>query len=427
MKEAVKCAQELLEFIEECPSCYHVIERLKKDYNKAGFEELKETEDWKISWGKSYYVTRNGSAVIAVRLPKAGVADGFSVAAAHSDSPTFKIKENPERNQEAYITLNVEKYGGMIYSSWMDRPLSAAGRVCYEEKKTGKVVSKLVNIDKDLCVIPSLAIHMNPNTNKGMEFNPQVDLQPLFASSENKGDFLKLAAKEAGIKEEELWGSDLFLYVREKGRMIGPKKEFLLSPKLDDLQSVYALTRGLMEAEPESKISIAAVFDNEEVGSGSIQGADSTFLEDVIVRFCEALGLGTERMRQLIAGGFLLSADNGHAVHPNHPEKADPTNRPYLNGGIVIKYNAAQKYTTDGITAAKVKRLCKKAKVPFQTYVNRSDIAGGSTLGHISTAHVSIPSADIGFPQLSMHSAVETGGTEDTLQGVKLFREFFRQ
>lgn len=434
MKDSVKCSLEMMEFIQNSPSCYHVIENVTKEYEKAGFCRLEEQSPWNLQWGGSYYVVRNDSACIAFRLPLCGKMDqeavkGIHMAAAHCDSPTFKIKENPERQAEQYVTLNVEKYGGMIYSTWFDRALSIAGRISVADEQSGEIETRLVNIDRDLLVIPNLAIHMNPSINKGVEWNPQVDLQPLLGTAEkgSKVSLVKLLAKAAGVKAERILGHDLFLYVREKGRIFGADEEFLLSPKLDDLQSVYALTRGMREVSPKEYITLCGIFDNEEVGSGSVQGADSTFLEDVLCRMSESLGISQDMLRRYIAGGFMISADNGHAVHPNHPEKADPTNRPYLNGGIVLKYNGCQKYTTDGATAAKLKVLCKQAKVPFQTYVNRSDIAGGSTLGNISTAHVSIPSVDIGMPQLAMHSAVETGGVKDTWYGVKLMRQYFAE
>ncbi len=433
MKDAIKCSGELLKFIENSPSCFHAIRNVASLYEKNGFQRLEERENWHLEWGKSYYVVRNDSALIAFRLPEQKEKTaGFHMAAAHCDSPTFKIKENPERKSEQYLVLNVEKYGGMIHSTWLDRPLSVAGRIVVQDKKTGRFVSKLVDLDQDLLVIPSVAIHMNREVNKGTELNPQTDLQPLFALQDEEGkksgqSILGIAAKVAGVKQDEILGHDLFLYVREKGRFLGPKKEFILSPKLDDLQCVYALSESHAQTKPGEYVTICAVFDNEEVGSGSIQGADSTFLEDVILRIGEALQLPMQTIRSWVADGFMISADNAHAVHPNHPEKADPTNRPYLNGGVVLKYNSSQKYTTDGMTAAKVKSLCRKADVPVQSYVNRSDIPGGSTLGNISTAHVSVPSADIGLPQLAMHSAVETGGTKDTAYAMKMIRQYFSE
>ena len=430
MKEAIKCSEELLEFIERSPSCFHAIANVAAAYEKAGFCRLEEKEDWKLQWGGKYFVTRNDSALIAFCLPeRREKVKGFHMAAAHCDSPTFKVKENPERPVEQYVMLNVEKYGGMICSTWLDRPLSVAGRVAAWDEETGEIHTRLVNVDRDLLVIPNLAIHMNPSANKGMEYNAQVDLQPLFAQPEKKGQLslIRLVAKAAGLKADQILGHDLFLYVREKGRSFGGEEEFILSPKLDDLQCVYGLTRGHRESLPKEYITLCAVFDNEEVGSGSIQGADSTFLEDVLFRMSECLEIRGGELRRWIAGGFLISADNGHAVHPNHPEKADPTNRPYLNGGIVLKYNSAQKYTTDGVSGARLRSLCRQVKVPCQTYVNRSDIAGGSTLGNISTAHVSIPTVDIGLPQLAMHSAVETGGAKDTWYLVKLMRRYFEE
>lgn len=423
MKEARKCAEELLKFIDRSPSCYHAVANLTGEYDARGFVRLYENEVWKPEKGKKYYTVRNDSSVIAFQIPEK--IKGFHITAAHSDSPTFKIKETPEMKAEGhYVRLNTEKYGGMILSTWLDRPLSVAGRIAVAED--GKIVTKLVNIDRDLCVIPNLAIHMNREINKGMEYNPQVDMLPLYADSrEGKGALLRQAAKAAGVKESEILGQDLFLYVREKGRILGENHEYILSPRLDDLQCVYAANRAFLDTEPEEFVSVLAVFDNEEVGSGTRQGADSTFLEDVLWRLAEGLGADKSTYLAWVAASFLISADNAHAVHPNHPEKADPTNRPLLNGGIVIKFHGSQRYTTDAVTAGEMKRLCKEAGVPCQTFANRADIPGGSTLGNISTAHVSVASVDIGLPQLAMHSAVETGGVRDTLYAVKALREFY--
>ena len=434
MKEYAKTAKEMLEFIEESPTCFQAVAGLKKLLKKEGFSELKETEDWKsLEKGGKYYVVRNSSSIIAFHIPTQekceGKYRGFHMAAAHSDSPTFKIKENAEMKvEERYIRLNTEKYGGMILSTWLDRPLSVAGRIVVKGKKG--LEEKLVNVDKDLCVIPNLAIHMNREMNKGVEYNPQVDMLPLFGQPKEEekieGMLLKEVAEAAEVDAKDIYGHDLFLYVRDKGRILGSSGEFVLSPRLDDLQSAFSIMKGFLEAEPEEYINVCAVFDNEEVGSGTRQGADSTFLEDVLVRMCEGLGLSQGEYRRLVAGSFLISADNAHAVHPNHPEKADPTNRPYINGGVVIKYHGGQKYTTDAFSTAVMKSICEEAGVPWQTYTNRSDVAGGSTLGNISTAHVSVPSVDIGLPQLSMHSAVETAGIRDTQYCIKALRKFYQ-
>jgi len=428
MKEFHECAEEMLKFIRQSPTCFHAVANLKERLKEAGFYELRETESWSLDGGKGYYVTRNGSSLIAFRIPEQ-VPEGFHIAASHCDSPAFKIKETPEMVVEnTYLKLNTEKYGGMILSTWFDRALSVAGRVVVQGENG--LEAKLVNIDQDLLVIPSVAIHLNRDANKGADLNPQVDLLPLYGDCREggkKGGLMKRAAEAAGVAPEEILGHDLFLYTREEGRIFGEKGEFILSPRLDDLQCVFASSRAFIDSMPEKYINVCAVFDNEEVGSGTKQGADSTFLEDTLWRIGEELNWGRSEFLRMVAGSFLISADNAHAVHPNHPEKSDPTNRPYLNGGIVIKYHGSQKYATDAVSAAKMKSICKEAGVPCQTYANRSDIVGGSTLGNISTAHVSVSSVDIGLPQLAMHSAVETAGVKDTKYGVDAFKVYFSE
>lgn len=431
-KEFQKYAREMLDFIDRSPGCYHAVDNIRQCLEKDGFEELSEAEDWKLAEGRGYFVIRGGSSLIAFRIPEEAAGrcscKGFHMTASHSDSPSFKVKEEPEITvEDKYVKLNTEKYGGMILSTWLDRPLSVAGRIAVRgEKGHGGIETKLVNMDEDLLVIPNVAIHMNRDMNKGVEYNPQVDMLPLFAGDPEgakKNALLRKVAKMAGVRPEEVLGQDLFLYVREKGRIIGENGEFVLSPRLDDLACVYASVKAFTESRPSEYINVCAVFDNEEVGSGTRQGADSTFLEDTLVRICGKLH--GQEYRRMAAGSFLISADNAHAVHPNHPEKADPTNRPYVNGGIVIKYHGSQKYTTDAVSGAVMKSICMEAGVPFQIYANRSDIAGGSTLGNISTAHVSVPSVDIGLPQLAMHSAVETAGVRDIGYAVKALKAFY--
>ena len=424
MKEYTECAREMLEFIDKSPTCFQAVKNIGDMLSAAGLAELREADEWKLERGKGYFVTRNESSVIAFRIPEQ--LSGFHIAAAHSDSPSFKVKESPESTvEEHYVRLNTEKYGGMILSTWLDRALSVAGRIAVNGEKG--IETRLVNVDKDLLVIPNVAIHMNRDMNNGVAYNPQVDMLPLFAdcSDGEKRSLMSCVAEAAGVNEEDIMGHDLFLYTREKGRLLGESGEFVLAPRLDDLQCAFSVAKAFAESVPQQYVSVCAVFDNEEVGSGTKQGADSTFLEDVLWRICEALGLSRSGYLRMLAGSFLISADNAHAVHPNYPEKADPTNRPYLNGGIVIKYHGSQKYTTDAVSAAKLKSLCKRAEVPFQTYANRSDIAGGSTLGNISTAHVSVSSVDIGLPQLAMHSAVETAGMRDTKYAVDMLKVFF--
>ncbi len=430
MKEYRKCTEEMLKFIEQSPSCFHAVANVGNMLEEQGFVRLRETGEWSLQAGCGYYVTRNDSALIAFRLPeKSESARGFHIVASHSDSPSFKIKEAPEKTVDnSYVVLNTEKYGGMILSTWLDRALSVAGRIVVRGEEG--VSTKLVNVDKELLVIPNVAIHMNRDINSGVAYNPQVDMLPLFAccsEEKKKSSLMKRVAKAAGVKQEDILGHDLFLYVRDKGCLFGDNNEFVLSPRLDDLQCVFSSVKAFVQGKPEQYINVCAVFDNEEVGSGTKQGADSTFLEDTLWRVAESLNKNRSGYLRLVAGSFLISADNAHGVHPNHPELADPTNRPKLNGGIVIKYHGSQRYATDAVSAAELKELCEEAKVPFQTYANRSDIAGGTTLGNISTAHVSVSSVDIGLPQLAMHSAMETAGVKDTKYALDMLSAFYEK
>ena len=429
MSKEQKVVQELIQFIWENPSVFHVVEHIRKELLKLGFDELREQEGWQIRPAKGYFVVRNDSSILAFQTPPEEIK-GFHIIAGHGDSPTFKIKEHPEMTvEEQYIRLNTEKYGGMIHSSWLDRPLSVAGRIVVKAED-GKPATKLVNVDKDLLVIPNLAIHMNRDINKGYEYNPQVDLLPLMGlgkKEDAKNLLLKEVALAAGVKKEEILSYDLFLYVREKGRMVGSQQEFVLSPRLDDLQCVHAALEAFKSRIPKEYINVLAVFDNEEVGSLSPQGADSTFLKDVMTRIGEGLGWSMEEKCRKIAGSFLISADNAHAVHPNHPQKTDPGNRPYLGGGIVIKYHSGQKYTTDAVSAANMKLWCKQASVPYQTFYNRSDMVGGSTLGNLLNAQVSMTSVDVGLPQLAMHSAIETAAGTDSVAAIKVFKAFYKE
>lgn len=422
-------AKDCLSFIEKSVSCFHAVENMELLLREKGFTELKEKEKWELKEGEGYYVKRNDSSVIAFRLPGKEIR-GFRIMASHSDSPSFKIKANPEITvEENYIKLDTEPYGGMINASWLDRVLSVAGRVVYRENN--ELLSKTVNIEEDLLIIPSVAIHMNREINKSLSYNPQTDLLPLLCTltaGKEKGSeniFMKKVSEYAGISQNKILGKDLFLYVREPGRLAGADKELMISPRLDDLECVYASLRGFLNAKPKGYMNVCAVFDNEEVGSLTRQGAASTFLKDTLLRVAEALSKTGEGYLRLLADSFMISADNAHAVHPNHPEKADPVNRPYLNKGIVIKYHGGQKYTTDAYTEAVMKDICEEAKVPYQVYCNRSDIAGGSTLGNISEGQVAVPCVDIGLPQLAMHSAVETAGSRDVADLIKVAKVFY--
>lgn len=414
----------LFQFIEKSPSPFHTIESAVGLLRDAGFTELREEESWKVASGGSYYVVRNDSAMIAFRVPENGIK-GFHMVASHSDSPSFKIKEKPELVLEpAYTKLNVEKYGGMIMSSWFDRPLSAAGRV-YVNTEHG-IEKHMICFDEDLMVIPNLAIHMNREVNNGVKLSAQTDMCPVLAAKADKGMFIGLLAQKADVAPEDILGQDLYLYTRQKGVVLGAEQDMIMSPRLDDLECAYGSLQALTETKPGEYVTVCAVLDNEEVGSGTRQGADSDFLYSTLKRMVYAFGGNEEDYRKAVAESFLISADNAHAVHPNHPEKADPTHRPVLNGGIVIKYSGNQKYTSDAFTGSIMKKLCMDAGVPYQTFYNHSDELGGSTLGNISTAHVSVASVDIGLAQLAMHSAVETAGAKDITYLVEVLKKFYQ-
>lgn len=419
----IETTEKLLDFIEKSPTAFQAVDEMQKRLTENGFEVLSEKEYWKLVPGRKYLVTRNNSALIAFCIPEKE-SRVFHIMASHSDSPSFKIKENPEiKVDNSYVKLNVEKYGGMLMAPWFDRPLSVAGRVII--RRNDGLEEKLVDIKRDLVMIPNLAIHMNREANNGVAYNPQKDLQPLFAVGNTDRTLLEIIAEQTGVKKEDIISHDLFLYNRMPGTIWGADKEFVSSARLDDLQCAFASMEGLLRAQNHESIAVHCVMDNEEVGSGTKQGAASTFLKDTLLRINMGLGRTYEEYLMTLAGSFMVSADNAHALHPNYTDKTDPTNHPVLNKGIVIKFNANQKYCTDAVSAAIFKELCTKAGVPYQTFVNRSDIAGGSTLGNISNTQVPMNTVDIGLPQLAMHSPYETAGVKDTEYLVRAAEELF--
>ena len=415
--------KQLFKFIENSPSCFHAIKTITEELKNEGFVEIKEKDTWQIEKGKKYYVTRNLSSVIAFNIPQNDFKS-FHIVASHSDSPTFKIKENAEIEvNNKYVKLNTEKYGGMICSTWFDRPLSIAGRILVKENNAVK--THLVNIDKDLVIIPNLAIHMNREVNDGYKYNAQIDMLPLYGDNSSKGSLMKTIAKEVNVEEESILGTDLFLYNRMNGTKIGSNEEYISSPRLDDLECAFTSLSAFLSENTSNSASVYCVFDNEEVGSGTKQGADSTFLYDVLRRINISLGKTEEDYYRLISSSFMVSADNAHALHPNYTDKSDLTNKVYMNDGIVIKYNANQKYTTDAVSASIFKTICDSVDVPYQTFTNRSDILGGSTLGNISNAHVSLNTIDIGLAQLAMHSTYETAGAKDVTYMIDAIKAFY--
>ena len=410
-----KRTKALMAFLDASHSVYHAAAYLADTLERSGYTRLLEGDSWQLTPGGKYYLTRGGTAVLAFRVPQTTPV-GFMMSASHSDRPTFKVKENGEL-VGAYTRLATEKYGGMLMAPWLDRPLSVAGRVLVETESG--VQSKLVDIDRDLLLIPNVAIHMNRKANDGYTWNPAVDTLPLLGSKAAAGKLNKLLEKAAGGK---ILGHDLYLYVRQKATVWGMDKEYISSAALDDLECAWCCTQGFLRSQDSGSIPMLCVFDSEEVGSSSVQGAASRLLEDTIRRICAALSLDESRM---LANSFMVSADNAHALHPNHPEYADSANAPVMGGGVVLKFNASQRYTTDGLSAAIFRKVCAKANVSVQTYCNRADIPGGSTLGNISLSHVSVPSADIGLAQLAMHSSYETAAVADAISLEEAMTAFY--
>ena len=394
----------LCDFLDASHSLYHAQNYLVETLKAAGYTQLKEQDRWELVPGGKYYLTRGGSAVMAFRIPEA--PKGLLMSASHSDRPCFKVKENFEM-AGAYTRMAVERYGGQLLFTWLDRPLSIAGRVAVETEEG--IQTRLVDVDQDLLMIPNVAIHMNRQVNDGYKWNPAVDMLPLIGGKEAAGKLEKLLEEKAGGK---ILGHDLFLYIRQKASVWGIEEEYISSAAIDVLECDWGCTQGFLKAKDRESVPVLCVFDSEEVGSGSVQGAASMLLPDVLRRICEAMDWDMDRM---LANSFMVSADNGHAIHPNHPEMADPTNAPPKGGGVVLKHNANLSYCTDGVSAAIFRKACAKAIVPVQTYYNRADIPGGSTLGRISLGKISVPTADIGLAQLAMHSCFETASVADAI------------
>ncbi len=424
MKNIESSVSKMLDFIQKSVSPYHTIQAAKDILSAAGYNELKECDEWQLQQGGRYYVTRNLSSIIAFRLPSSNPVS-FMMAASHSDSPTFKIKDQTEMSSPGYIRLNTERYGGMICSTWLDRPLSVAGKVLVKEDSGNKLSTKLINIERDLLMIPNVAIHMNRNANDGFAFKANVDMIPLLGDERAKGTFRKIIADAIDVKEENIVSTDLFLVNRMPGTVWGANMEYVSAPRLDDLACAYTTLAGFIDAKESESIPMCAIMDNEEVGSTTKQGANSTFITDTMERIAEGLRISHSQFCRMIAASFLVSADNGHAVHPNHPEFSDPTNKVYMNRGIVIKYNASQKYTTDSVSDALFTSICRKVNAATQRYTNRADMPGGSTLGNIANTHVSVNTVDIGLAQLAMHSSYETAGAEDIDTMIRAMTEFY--
>lgn len=406
-------ANGLINFINNSPTAFHTVKTVKESLIKAGFTEVFESQPSVFSDGGKHFVIRGGSSIIAFK----GKGDGFMITASHSDSPCFKVKD--ELSSASYTRFATEKYGGMLYYTWLDRPLSVAGRVVV--KSESGVKSVLVNIEKAALTIPSVAIHLNRGVNDGAKFNPAVDLLPLTGTSDAKGALMAAIAAQAGVDASDIISHDLFLYNAEQGRIVGINDELILSPRIDDLGCVYASLEAFLSADSDKSVSVLAVFDNEEVGSETKQGASSTFLDMTL----SAIAGNDEKYSSMLYNSFMVSADNAHAIHPNHPELYDSTNNATLGGGVVVKYNANQRYTTDSLSDGIFRTIALRAGAKLQSFSNRADMVGGSTLGSIANTKVSISTIDIGLPQLAMHSATETAAASDLDDMVKILSELY--
>jgi aspartyl aminopeptidase len=411
--------EKLFTFLNDSPTAFHAVENIRKQLLAAGFEELMEAQTWTLQQNKRYFVTRNGSSILAFTTPSTFTS--VQVVATHLDSPTFKIKDNGVIIDHQQIKLNVEKYGGMIASTWFDRPLSIAGRVMIETEFG--LQQQVINVDKDIAMIPNAAIHLNRSINEGHKYNIQKELLPIIGQGEDF-NLYKYLENECQLNGKIVAG-DLYLYNRQMAISWGVNEEYIASSRIDNLECTFAVLESIMQSYNDKVLNIAVMFDNEEVGSRTKQGADSSFLEQTLVRIKECFYLSEQEYMAMLAKGFMISADNAHAYHPNFGELHDITNHPLINQGIVVKHSANQAYTTDAVAASIFRSLCKRVGIPVQDFYNNSNTIGGSTLGNISTSHVSLNSVDIGLPQWAMHSTYEVAGSKDFFDLIGVLTYFY--
>ena len=429
--EVKSFAREVIEFIDESPSTYHVVKNCSDILDENGFERIMPREKWEIKKGGKYFLKKSSSTIIAFTVGEDfDVKNGFKIFGAHTDSPCFRIKPNPEIVTENVVRLNTEVYGGPILSTWFDRPLSIAGRVIVKGEDSFFPRTVKIKIDEPLLTIPNLAIHQNREVNNGVKIDKQNDVLPVISlinkNFEREGYLERIILEKTGIKKEDIIDFDLYLYATEKGCLLGANEEFMSSPKIDNLASVYTGLIGLLEAEEnQDRINIFVAFDNEEIGSATKQGADSNYLLNTLERISLALGLSRGDFLQMLESSYILSADAAHAAHPAHLGKTDPTNRGRINEGISIKISAKQKYTSDGYSIAVIKQLIEGTEIQIQPFVNESNELGGSTIGPISSTHLDIDGVDLGVPMLAMHSVRELCGIFDVFYLKELAKEFF--
>lgn len=423
---------DLMAFIDSSPTCYQATNTIIEKLAASGFTKLEKESDWKLEKNGKYFIANNDSAVIAFRIGNTSKNElKFHLIGSHSDSPTFRIKPSSEMPvKDSYIKLNTEVYGGPIFSTWFDRPLSIAGRVFLRGDNPYEPILKLINIDRDLLIIPNLAIHMNREINSGYSYNAQVDTLPLLAmineELEKENILINLLSKELGVDKDEILDFDLYLYAREKAGLVGLNNEFISAGRLDNLAMAHASLAALIDSSESESTNVVIVTDNEEVGSMTRQGADSPMIADTLMRIVLSLTGEVQDYYKALSRSFMISSDMAHALHPNHSEKSDPTVYPVLNGGPAIKIAASKSYTSDAYSISVYKELCKNAGVPVQEFTNRSDSRGGSTIGPITSKHLDIASVDIGNPTLAMHSVRELAGVDDHYFVYKSFLEFYK-
>ena len=426
-----KLALELVDFLYDSPSACHGVKATQKILDQNGFIEIKETDKWDLQAKGKYYVIKNDSALIAFEIGTGDIEEtGLRLIGAHTDVPGFRIKPNPQMISEGkYVKLNTEVYGGPILHTWFDRPLSIAGKVSLKGASPLKPETRLVNINKPLLIIPSLAIHMNREVNEGFKINRQVDTLPLLGLINDKlekEDYLmNILAEELKVNKEDILNFELGLYEYEKGMLIGMNEELISSGRFDDLWMVYAGIKALVDSRENEATKVMICIDNEEIGSLTAEGANSTLLNNILERIALGLGKDREGYYRALANSIMISADLAHAVHPNLGDKHDPTNRPVLEGGPVLKIAASGSYSTDSFNGAVFAGVCEAAGVPFQKFVNRSDVRGGTTIGPVTAANLTIPVIDMGAPVLGMHSIRELASVKDNYYTVKAFTEFF--
>jgi len=429
--EVKSFAREVIEFIDESPSTYHVVKNCSDILDENGFERIMPREKWEIKKGGKYFFKKSSSTIIAFTVGENfDVKKSFKIFGAHTDSPCFRIKPNPEMVTENIVRLNTEVYGGPILGTWFDRPLSIAGRVIVKGEDPFFPKTVKIKIDEPLLTIPNLAIHQNREVNNGVKIDKQNDVLPVISlinkNFEKEGYLERIILEKTGIKKEDIIDFDLYLYATEKGCLLGANEEFMSSPKLDNLASVYTGLIGLVEAEEnQDRINIFVAFDNEEIGSATKQGADSNYLLNTLERISLALGLDRSDFLQMLESSYILSADAAHAAHPAHLGKTDPTNRGRINEGISIKISAKQKYTSDGYSIAIIKQLIEGTEIRIQPFVNESNELGGSTIGPLSSTHLDIDGVDLGVPMFAMHSVRELCGIFDVFYLKELAKEFF--